>query len=151
MEKENTKVTAKTEDKKVEAKKDEKKPVVTAAPAAPVVKTEAKKEVKAETKNPAAKKPERKKDKPVKKVKTTDVKPAAKKEEKAFVFGKTTFEFGGEKYTEEAVNKLVLGYLKKHPYINAEKIETFVNVEENRIYFTVDGYSNPDFTISLAK
>ena len=51
--------------------------------------------------------------------------------------------------TEELINTKVLDYLKKHPYIHAEKVETFVNLEEGKVYFTVDGFGNPDFSVEL--
>ena len=85
-------------------------------------------------------------------------KTAAKKQTKAasktapeakFDFAKTMFEYDGKKFTAESINEKVLEYLNKHPYISAEKIETFVNIGEKRIYFTVDGFGNPDFTIDL--
>ncbi|SFG10253.1 DUF6465 family protein [Oribacterium sp. WCC10] len=66
-----------------------------------------------------------------------------------FNFTRTVFEFNKMQFTEDTINKKVLDYLEKHPYIHAEKIETFVNLEEGKVYFTVDGYGNPDFSISL--
>ena len=90
--------------------------------------------------------------------KTTTKKTTAKKATKApakaapatkFDFAKTTFEYDGKKFTAESINAKVLEYLNKHPYISAEKIETFVNIGEKRIYFTVDGFGNADFTIDL--
>ena len=66
-----------------------------------------------------------------------------------FNFAKTVFEFDKKQFTEETINKKVLEYLTKHPYIHAEKIETFVNLEEKKIYFTVDGYGNADFSVEL--
>ncbi|SFG67219.1 DUF6465 family protein [Oribacterium sp. WCC10] len=68
---------------------------------------------------------------------------------KKFNFAKTVFEFENKQYTEDTINSKVLDYLVKHPYIHADKIETFVNVEEKRVYFTVDGFGNNDFTIDL--
>ena len=64
-------------------------------------------------------------------------------------FTRTVFEFDKKQFTEETINKKVLEYLVKHPYIHAEKIETFVNLEEKRIYFTVDGFGNADFSVDL--
>jgi len=69
--------------------------------------------------------------------------------ETKFNFAKTMFEYDGKQFTTESINAKVLEYLNKHPYISAEKIETFVNIGEKRIYFTVDGFGNSDFTIDL--
>ena len=76
----------------------------------------------------------------------------AKAPEKAapkYVFARTVFEYQKMQYTEEMANKKVLEYLAKHPYIHAEKIETFINFDEHKLFFTVDGYSNPDFSLDL--
>lgn len=78
--------------------------------------------------------------------------PVAKAPEKAapkYVFARTVFEYQKMQYTEEMANKKVLEYLAKHPYIHAEKIETFINFDEHKLFFTVDGFSNPDFTLDL--
>ena len=78
--------------------------------------------------------------------------PVAKAQEKAtpkYTFARTVFEYQKMQYTEEMANKKVLEYLEKHPYIHAEKIETFINFDEHRLFFTVDGFSNPDFTLEL--
>ena len=66
-----------------------------------------------------------------------------------FVFGKPVFQFKDKEISEELINKKVLDYLNKHPYIHAEKIETFVNLEEGKVYFTVDGFGNADFSVDL--
>ena len=76
----------------------------------------------------------------------------AKATEKAapkYVFARTVFEYQKMQYTEEMANKKVMEYLAKHPYIHAEKIETFINFDEHKLFFTVDGYSNPDFSLDL--
>ncbi len=75
--------------------------------------------------------------------------PAKAVPETKFDFAKTTFEYDGKKFTAESINAKVLEYLNKHPYISAKVIETFVNIGEKRIYFTVDGFGNGDFTIDL--
>ena len=66
-----------------------------------------------------------------------------------FVFGKPVFQLKDKEVSEDLINKKVLDYLSKHPYIHAEKIETFVNLEEEKVYFTVDGFGNPDFSVEL--
>ncbi|SFG70733.1 DUF6465 family protein [Oribacterium sp. WCC10] len=76
-------------------------------------------------------------------------KPAPKTTVPNYNFTRTVFEFDKKQFTEETINKKVLEYLVKHPYIHAEKIETFVNLEEKRIYFTVDGFGNADFSVDL--
>ncbi len=75
--------------------------------------------------------------------------PAKNSRASKFKFTKTQFEFGGKKYTEETINNLVLDYLDKHPYISATAVEIFVNVDERKLYFTLDGYGNVDFEIDL--
>ena len=102
---------------------------------------------KAETKT-AEKKPGRKS--AVKKV--ADKKPKASTKSapvQNFVFGKPVFQLKDKEVSEDLINKKVLDYLSMHPYIHAEKIETFVNLEEEKVYFTVDGFGNPDFSVSL--
>ena len=66
-----------------------------------------------------------------------------------YTFTRTVFEYQKIQYTEEIAQKKVLEYMEKHPYIKAEKIETFINFDEHKIFFTVDGYSNPDFILDL--
>jgi len=78
--------------------------------------------------------------------------PVAKAPEKAaskYTFARTVFEYQKLQYTEEMANKKVLEYMEKHPYIKAERIETFINFDEHKLFFTVDGYSNPDFVLDL--
>ena len=78
--------------------------------------------------------------------------PVAKAPEKAaskYTFARTVFEYQKLQYTEEMANKKVLEYLEKHPYIKASKIETFINFDEHKLFFTVDGYSNSDFVLEL--
>ena len=78
--------------------------------------------------------------------------PVAKAPVKAapkYTFTRTVFEYQKLQYTEEIAHKKVLEYMEKHPYIKAERIETFINFDERKIFFTVDGYSNPDFTLDL--
>lgn len=78
--------------------------------------------------------------------------PVAKAPEKAaskYTFARTVFEYQKMQYTEEMANKKVLEYLETHPYIKASKIETFINFDEHKLFFTVDGYSNSDFVLEL--
>ena len=162
MENEEVKVVdqPKTEEKPAEEKKVEapakaapkkRGPKAKSAAKKPVKKTAAKKEAAAEVKKDDVKAPAKRG--PKKAAKTT-AKKATKAPAKAapatkFDFAKTTFEYDGKKFTAESINEKVLEYLNKHPYISAEKIETFVNIGEKRIYFTVDGFGNADFTIDL--
>ena len=111
----------------------------TASKAATAKKSDAKATEKKPGRKPAAKK-------------VADKKPkAATKSAPAqnFVFGKPVFQFKDKEISEELINKKVLDYLTKHPYIHAEKVETFVNLEEEKVYFTVDGFGNPDFSVEL--
>ncbi|WP_029200477.1 hypothetical protein [Oribacterium sp. NK2B42] len=101
-------------------------------------------------KTTAAKKPTSRRG--MKKVEKMDKAPVAKTPVKAaskYTFTRTVFEYQKIQYTEEIAQKKVLEYMEKHPYIKAEKIETFINFDEHKIFFTVDGYSNPDFTLDL--
>ena len=153
------------EEKKAEApaKAAPKKrgPKAKSAAKKPVKKTVAKKnEAAAEVKKDDVKAPVEKKTPakrgPKKAAKTTAKRQTkvAKTVEKAvpetkYNFAKTTFEYDGKKFTAEVINAKVLEYLNKHPYISANVIETFVNIGEKKIYFTVDGFGNADFTIDL--
>ncbi len=153
------------EETKVEAPKtDEKKAVATPKKRAPKSKNDSTK--KATVKEKAEKTVTAKKTTTAKRTTKKAAKsvaektaPAAKTESKKapvkssratkFNFAKTQFEFGGKKYTEETINSLVLEYLDKHPYISASQVEIFVNVDERKLYFTLDGYGNVDFEIDL--
>ncbi len=132
------------------AKKTTAKKIATAK--AP--KADAETTVKAEPKKATVKRTSKRKTKTVKDPKTA-APVQAKVETKNTVsatynFEKTVFEFGGKKCTEESVKKMVMEYLDKHPYIHVEKsIETFVNIDEGKLFFTIDGYGNADFTIDL--
>ena len=147
----------KVEEKKVEApaKAAPKKrgPKAKSTAKKPVKKTVAKKkEAAAEVKKDDVKAPvEKKAAKTTAKTATkAPVKAAAKAvPETKFDFAKTTFEYDGKKFTAESINAKVLEYLNKHPYISANVIETFVNIGEKKIYFTVDGFGNADFSIDL--
>lgn len=110
-----------------------------ATKAATTKKTEAKTTEKRPGRKPTVKKAADKKPKA-----TTKTTPAQN-----FVFGKPVFQLKDKEVSEDLINKKVLDYLSKHPYIHAEKIETFVNLEEEKVYFTVDGFGNPDFSVEL--
>ena len=83
------------------------------------------------------------------------VKAPAKKAEKkaapapALDFKALTIEFGDKKFTEKDLHDRVSAYISSHPYIVAHDIEVFVKPDESCAYFTVDGFSNPDFKIEL--
>ena len=169
MENEEVKVVdqSKTEEKPAEEKKVEapakaapkkRGPKAKSTAKKPVKKTVAKKkEAAAEVKKDDVKAPVEKKapaKRGPKKAAKTTAKTATKAAAKAvpetkFDFAKTTFEYDGKKFTAESINAKVLEYLNKHPYISANVIETFVNIGEKKIYFTVDGFGNADFTIDL--
>lgn len=126
----------------------------TAAKPATAKKAETKTVEKKQDKKPGPKTSAKKTNekKPVTPKKAADKKAVASKKTAVvptFNFAKTVFEFDKKQFTEDAINKKVLEYLTKHPYIHAEKIETFVNLEEKKIYFTVDGYGNADFSVEL--
>ena len=87
-------------------------------------------------------------------------KPATKKADKKPVEKKTapapelnykslTIEFNDKKYSQKDLYARVQAYIKHHPYIVAHDIELFVKPNESCAYFTVDGFSNPDFRIEL--
>jgi len=163
MENEEVKVVdqPKTEEKPAEEKKVEapakaapkkRGPKAKSTAKKPVKKTVAKKnEAAAEVKKDDVKAPAKRGPKKAAKTATkAPVKAAAKAvPETKFDFAKTTFEYDGKKFTAESINAKVLEYLNKHPYISANVIETFVNIGEKKIYFTVDGFGNADFTIDI--
>ena len=60
-----------------------------------------------------------------------------------------TFEFNDKKYTEKDLFDRVKAYISSHPYIVAHDIEIFVKPADGCAYFTLDGFSNPDFKIEL--
>ena len=60
-----------------------------------------------------------------------------------------TIEFNDKKYSQKDLYDRVQTYIKKHPYIVAHDIEIFIKPEDSCAYFTVDGFSNPDFKIDL--
>ena len=60
-----------------------------------------------------------------------------------------TIEFNDKKYSQKDLYDRVQTYIKKHPYIVAHDIEIFIKPEDSCAYFTVDGFSNPDFRIEL--
>ena len=43
----------------------------------------------------------------------------------------------------------VKSYISTHPYIVAHDIELFIKPNNSCAYFTIDGFSNPDFKIEL--
>lgn len=136
-----------TEQPKVEEKKAEAPAKSTPAKRGRKPRTEAvKKETKVEKKAPAKRGAKKTTDK---KTKTTAPKATKSAPAQNFVFGKPVFEFKEKQFTEEIINTKVLDYLKKHPYIHAEKVETFINLEEGKVYFTVDGFGNADFSVEL--
>ncbi len=142
-----------------------KTPEVTATVEAPKAATEKKSTTRGRKKGPTAKSATVKKAETKAVEKKSGRKPATKttgKKAKAatpkttksapaqnFVFGKPVFQFKDKEISEELINKKVLDYLNKHPYIHAEKIDTFVNLEEGKVYFTVDGFGNADFSVDL--
>ena len=158
MENEEVKVVdqPKTEEKPAEEKKVEapakaapkkRGPKAKSAAKKPVKKTAVKKEADAEVKKDDVKAPAKRG--PKKAAKTTAKTATKAVPETKFDFAKTTFEYDGKKFTAESINAKVLEYLNKHPYISANVIETFVNIGEKKIYFTVDGFGNADFSIDL--
>lgn len=135
-----------TEQPKVEEKKTEA-PTKTTTRRGRKPRTEAvKKETKVEKKTPVKRGAKKTTDK---KTKTTAPKVTKTAPAQNFVFGKPVFQFKDKEINEELINKKVLDYLNKHPYIHAEKVETFVNLEEGKVYFTVDGFGNADFSVEL--
>ncbi len=60
-----------------------------------------------------------------------------------------TIEFNDKKYSQKDLFDRVQAYIRKHPYIVAHEIELFIKPNESCAYFTVDGFSNPDFRIEL--
>lgn len=60
-----------------------------------------------------------------------------------------TIEFNDKKYTEKDLYDRVKAYISSHPYIVAHDIELFIKPNESCAYFTIDGFSNPDFRIDL--
>ncbi|OON85767.1 hypothetical protein BXO88_10955 [Oribacterium sp. C9] len=60
-----------------------------------------------------------------------------------------TIEFNDKKYSQKDLFARVNAYIKHHPYIVAHDIELFIKPDESCCYFTVDGFSNPDFRIDL--
>jgi len=90
-------------------------------------------------------------------------KPAAKAEKKPAVkaakpkasavqelnFKALTFEYNDKKYSEKDLYDRVKAYISSHPYIVAHDIEIFVKPQDGCAYFTLDGFSNPDFKLDL--
>ncbi len=60
-----------------------------------------------------------------------------------------TIEFSDKKYGTNDLFDRVKAYISAHPYIVAHDIELFIKTNESCAYFTVDGFSNPDFKIEL--
>lgn len=60
-----------------------------------------------------------------------------------------TIEFNDKKYTESDLFDRVKAYISTHPYIVAHDIEIFLKPNDSCAYFTIDGFSNPDFRIEL--
>ncbi len=81
--------------------------------------------------------------------KTTKESKATKPVSKGFSFVKCTLELEGEKFTEDNINGMVMDYLRKHPEIKSGKIETFINVAEKRVYFTIDGKGGADYHVNM--
>ncbi len=92
---------------------------------------------------------------PAKKKRVESEKPASsnkvssKNTSSEVTFGQLTVELEDKKLSEDAINAKVRDYLKKHPYIHAEKIDVFIKPFEKKVYFTVNGYGNADFVIEL--
>ena len=64
-------------------------------------------------------------------------------------FKSFTFEFNDKKYTEKDLFDKVKAYISSHPYIVAHDVEIFAKPADGCAYFTIDGFSNPDFRIEL--
>ena len=64
-------------------------------------------------------------------------------------FKSFTFEHNDKKYTEKDLFDKVKAYISTHPYIVAHDIEIFAKPADGCCYFTIDGFSNPDFRIEL--
>jgi len=83
--------------------------------------------------------------------KKADKKPVEKKAAPApeLNFKSMTIEFNDKKYSQKDLFDRVQTYIRKHPYIVAHDIELFIKPNDSCAYFTVDGFSNPDFRIDL--
>ncbi|ETP71661.1 hypothetical protein UYO_2417 [Lachnospiraceae bacterium JC7] len=64
-------------------------------------------------------------------------------------FKSITIEFNDKKFSEKDLYDRVKSYISTHPYIVAHDIELFIKPNESCAYFTIDGFSNPDFRIDL--
>ncbi len=64
-------------------------------------------------------------------------------------FKAMTIEFNDKKFSEKDLYDRVKSYISTHPYIVAHDIELFIKPNESCAYFTIDGFSNPDFKIEL--
>ncbi|OON87454.1 hypothetical protein BXO88_04060 [Oribacterium sp. C9] len=64
-------------------------------------------------------------------------------------FKSITIEFNDKKFSEKDLYDRVKSYISTHPYIVAHDIELFIKPNESCAYFTIDGFSNPDFKIEL--
>ncbi|WP_036613353.1 DUF6465 family protein [Oribacterium sp. P6A1] len=82
-----------------------------------------------------------------KSVKTAGTKKVSKAPE--LNYKSITIEFNDKKYSEKDLFDRVRSYISKHPYIVAHDIELFIKPNESCAYFTIDGFSNPDFKIGL--
>ena len=60
-----------------------------------------------------------------------------------------TIEFNDKKFSEKDLYDRVKSYISTHPYIVAHDIELFIKPNDSCAYFTIDGFSNPDFRIDL--
>ncbi|ETP72054.1 hypothetical protein UYO_1928 [Lachnospiraceae bacterium JC7] len=73
----------------------------------------------------------------------------AKKSAPELNYKALTIEFNDKKYSEKDLYDRVKSYISTHPYIVAHDIELFIKPNESCAYFTIDGFSNPDFRIDL--
>lgn len=107
--------------------------------------TGAKKTVSKTTKKRAEKKTADKTDK----VDSAKTKAAKKPQVPELRCKSMTIEFNDKKYTESDLFDRVKAYISTHPYIVAHDIEIFLKPNDSCAYFTIDGFSNPDFRIEL--
>ena len=105
---------------------------------------------KAETKT-VEKKPGRKPGSKTTVKKTTEKKTVTSKKTTVpeLTYKSMTIEFNDKKYSEKDLFNRVKAYVSSHPYIVAHEIELFLKPQDGCCYFTIDGFSNPDFKIDL--